>query len=90
MNKNSYHRWGLAAWLVLVLAGTSTNATLSIAAMRFYQLDPPPLTAEKAGTNVILSWTAMASGYALQASGSLGSPNWAAVTNVPVLSGMRQ
>ena len=48
MNKNSYHRWGLAAWLVLVLAGTSTNATLSIAAMRFYQLDPPPLTAEKA------------------------------------------
>ena len=73
-----------------LLGGTSTNATLSIAAMRFYQIDAPLLTAEKAGTNIILSWSATTSGYTLEASSSLASPSWSTVTNVPTLSGMRQ
>lgn len=73
-----------------LLGGTSTNATLSIAAMRFYQINPPLLTAEKAGTNVILSWSALTAGYQLEASSSLASPSWSAITNVPTLSGMRQ
>jgi hypothetical protein len=73
-----------------LLGGSSTNATLSIAAMRFYQIDPPLLTADKAGANIILSWSATTFGYSLEASGSLTSPSWSAVTNVPTLSGMRQ
>jgi pimeloyl-ACP methyl ester carboxylesterase len=73
-----------------LLGGTSTNATLAIAAMRFYQIDPPLLTAEKAGTNIILSWSAMTTGYTLEASPSLTSPSWITMTNVPTLSGMRQ
>ena len=73
-----------------LLGGTSTNATLAIAAMRFYQIDPPLLTAEKAGTNIIISWSAMTTGYTLEGSLSLSSPSWSAITNVPTLSGMRQ
>ena len=73
-----------------LLGGTSTNATLSIAAMRFYQIDPPLLTADKAGTNIILSWSATTYGYTLEATSSLTTPNWAAITNVPTLFGLRQ
>ena len=58
--------------------------------MRFYQIDAPLLTANKAGTNIILSWSATAAGYQLEASSTLANPSWSAVTNAPTLSGMQQ
>jgi hypothetical protein len=73
-----------------LLGGTSTNATLSIAGMRFYQIPPPVLAAEKTGTDISLSWSATATGYALEGSTSLSSPDWAPVTNAPALLGLRQ
>jgi pimeloyl-ACP methyl ester carboxylesterase len=73
-----------------LLGGTSTKATLSVEAMRFYQIAPPMLAAEKADRNIILSWSAMVTGYALESTTSLTSPDWAPVTNAPALSGLRQ
>jgi hypothetical protein len=73
-----------------LLGGTSTNATLALTAMRFYQINPPLLTAQNFGTNFVVSWSATTVGYTLESSASLINPTWAPVTNVPTLSGMRQ
>jgi pimeloyl-ACP methyl ester carboxylesterase len=73
-----------------LLGGTSTNTTISITGMRFYQIDPPFLTAHLAGTNLVVSWPGTVTGYSLQSGDSLTNSAWSAVTNVPTLSGMRQ
>jgi hypothetical protein len=73
-----------------LLGGTSTNTTISITGMRFYQIDPPLLAAVQAGTNLVVSWPATVTGYALQSSDSLTATNWPGVTNTPTLSGLRQ
>jgi pimeloyl-ACP methyl ester carboxylesterase len=73
-----------------LLGGTSVNAELSIAGMRFYQIDPPLLTVAMSGGSIIVSWPATAAAYSLQSTTNLASPTWTAVTNAPTLSGMRQ
>lgn len=73
-----------------LLGGTSVNATLSIAGMRFYQIDPPLLAAEVLQGSLIVSWPATATGYSLETTTSLTSPAWGSVTITPTLSGMRQ
>jgi len=73
-----------------LLGGTSTNATVTVGAMRFYQVVPPQLEAEQSGAQVILSWPASALDYTLVSVDSLTDTNWLAVTNPPVLFGLRQ
>lgn len=72
-----------------LLGGTSTNATISIEGMRFYQLDPPLLKAELVGANLLLSWPATTTGYALESTANLAAPEWLPVTNAPTLGGLR-
>ena len=73
-----------------LLGGTSTNATVTVGAMRFYQVEPPQLQVEQNGADVILSWPASALNYTLVSVASLTDTNWLAVTNPPVLTGLRQ
>lgn len=73
-----------------LLGGTSTNTTITISSMRFYQIDPPLLAAEVSGTNLVVSWPATVSGYSLQSVDSVTSTNWLPVTNTPMLGGLRQ
>lgn len=73
-----------------LLGGTSTNATLSIDAMRFYQIDPPMLMAQRTATNIVVSWPATLSGYSLQSSATVTGGNWITETNAATLSAMRQ
>jgi len=73
-----------------LLGGTSVNAELSIAGMRFYQIDPPLLTAELSQGIIVVSWPATAAAYSLQSATNLTTSPWAAVANTPTLSGMRQ
>lgn len=73
-----------------LLGGTSTNTTISITGMRFYQFDPPFLSAHLAGANIVVSWPATVTGYSLESTAGIGSPSWSAITNVPTHSGMRQ
>lgn len=73
-----------------LLGGTSTNATITLTGMRFYQIDPPLLAAVRVGTNLVVSWPATVSGYSLQSSDSITATNWPSVTNTPTLSGLRQ
>jgi len=73
-----------------LLGGTSTNANVIVEAMRFYQVDPPLVTAETVGPSIVVSWPATATGFALESSKSLAGPTWTALTNSPTISGMRQ
>lgn len=73
-----------------LLGGTSINAELSIAGMRFYQIDPPLLAAEVSSGNIVVSWPATAAAYSLQSATNLATPTWVSSTNTPTLSGLRQ
>src|SRR5262249_32058133 len=48
--------------------------------------EPLVLSITPAGTNIALSWSPSFSGYQVQSTPSLGSPNWAAVGGTPVLA----
>ena len=69
-----------------LLGGTTTNATATIEAMRFYTLAAPSLQARISGNNVIISWPLSANGYVLETTDNLTTPNaWLAVTNAPAI-----
>jgi hypothetical protein len=68
--------------------GTSSNATVTIDAMRFYQLAPPALSIAVSGSQVVVSWPATDQAFALESATSLaGANSWSAVSNVPTLNG---
>jgi hypothetical protein len=69
-----------------LMGGTSTNATLEIDNIRFYSLQPPSLAIVNTNGGIALSWPSSAAGYVLQSTTSLSSPDWEAVTNVPVIT----
>lgn len=73
-----------------LLAGTSTNADVTISGMRFYQVEEPALTAEVANDELLVSWPATVQGYVLESRGSLAATDqWSGVTVAPVLVGLR-
>jgi Immunoglobulin I-set domain./Fibronectin type III domain. len=67
-----------------LVGGSSSNATVTIDAMRFYQLTPPGLSITTSGSKVVVSWPASAQDYVLESANSLiGTNQWSAVTNTP-------
>ncbi len=68
-----------------VVGGTSTNCTVTVENLRFYTLQPPQLTVEPAGAEVLLSWPGTANGYAVESAASLMATNWQTATNPPAL-----
>ena len=71
------------------MGGTSSNATLIIENIRFYSLTEPRLDISMSGDVSLLSWPSTAGGYVVEATPSLASPTWEAMTNAPVISADR-
>ena len=76
---------GKSVELFLGLVGSSSsNATVTIDAMRFYQLTPPSLAITTTGNQVVISWPLSAQGFVLESAGTLtGTNQWSVVTNTP-------
>jgi hypothetical protein len=72
-----------------LVGGSSTNCTATIENIRFYTLQPPQLTVEPAGADVLLSWPSTANGYAVEQAEALVAEGWQATTNPPALFGGR-
>ena len=67
-----------------VVGGTSTNASLTVDGIRFYQLVPPTLQVTKAGNQATVAWPISAPGFVLESTSSLAGTNqWESVTNAP-------
>jgi hypothetical protein len=49
------------------------------------QIPPPALSIAQVGTNLMVSWTAGATGFVLQSTPDLRTTSWVAVTNPPIL-----
>ena len=65
-----------------VIGGTSTNASLTVDGIRFYQLVPPALQVARAGNQATVAWPISAPGFVLEsAAGLTGTNQWSAVTN---------
>lgn len=71
------------------MGGTSSNATLIIENIRFYSLTEPRLDISMSGDVSLLSWPSTAGGYVVEATTSLASPTWEALTNAPMISADR-
>jgi pimeloyl-ACP methyl ester carboxylesterase len=69
-----------------LLGGTSTNATVNLDGMRFYNVVAPFLTVQVSGTNAIMQWPISAGGYVLETREEMAVANsWMIVTNVPAI-----
>ena len=68
-----------------VLGGTSTNCAVTIEGIRFFTLALPALAISPTNGTAALSWPSGANGFVLEASPSLSSPTWTAITNTPML-----
>jgi hypothetical protein len=65
-----------------VIGGTSTNASLTVDGIRFYQLAPPALQVAKAGNQATVAWPISAPDFVLESAPSLtGINQWSVVTN---------
>jgi pimeloyl-ACP methyl ester carboxylesterase len=72
-----------------LVGGSSSNATVTIDALRFYQLVPPNLSISISGNAAVISWPVSGQGYVLEYANTLtGTNSWNAVTNTPVASGL--
>ena len=73
-----------------LIGGTSTNASIVVNGMRFYNLQGPSLRIEIAGNDILVWWPAGAQGYTLQSTPELSaSSQWSTVTNTPGLIGLQ-
>ena len=73
-----------------LLGGTTTNATLTVEAMRFYMPAAPTLAAQTSGNSLVLNWPPSATAYVLETSTNLSVGNsWSVVTNVPAIVGFQ-
>jgi len=67
-----------------IYGGASTNATVTVNALRFYSVLPPSLKAGIAGNNSVLTWPLWATNYVLEMTVNLSTTNtWITVTNEP-------
>lgn len=72
-----------------LVGGSSSNATVTIDALRFYQLARPNLSISISGNAAVISWPVSAQGYVLEYANSLtGTNSWDAATNTPAASGL--
>ena len=69
------------------MGGTSTNCTVQVENIRFYNLQPPSLNVQIAGGSVVLTWPSTAGGYALECMPTLTGASWQTITNAPAVSG---
>jgi hypothetical protein len=59
--------------------------------LQMLQIPPPALSIAQMGTNLMVSWTAGATGFMLQSTPDLRTTSWVAVTNPPtVINGTKQ
>ena len=67
-------------WTALAL---SADGSTLVAAFDggIYVSQLPALTITRSGSNAVISWPTNATGFGLQQSSALGSPNWVGVTN---------
>jgi hypothetical protein len=72
-----------------LVGGSSTHCTATIENIRFYTLQPPKLTVEPAGADLLLSWPSAANGYVVEQAEALVAEGWQATTNPPALFGGR-
>jgi hypothetical protein len=78
------------SFLAVAAAGGSGSRVLYLAAVQVTSSllpEAPALTIQREGNNVVIRWPASATGYTLQASGSLSAPSWAAVGGAPEADG---
>lgn len=69
-----------------VLGGTSTNAQVTVDAIRFHQIVPPNLVAASNGEVATVSWPTSAGAFVLESTLALAGINeWTAVTNAPAV-----
>ena len=69
-----------------LVGGTSTNASVALNGMRFYNVVAPFLTAQVSGNNTVIQWPLSANGYVLETTADLTATNsWITVTNVPTI-----
>jgi pimeloyl-ACP methyl ester carboxylesterase len=65
-----------------VMGGTSTNATLTIDGIRFYEAVAPIVQAQPSGNQLVVSWPYSALDYHLESTPALGPTNqWTSITN---------
>lgn len=73
-----------------LVGGTSSNASVTVNAMRFYSIDPPGITIAPDESDVVVSWPATESGFVLETANNLSGLNdWEPVTNAPSLIGLQ-
>lgn len=68
-----------------IVCGTSTNCVVTLENLRFLTLQPPQIAVQLSGSDAMISWPSAANGYVVESSSSVGSANWQATTNSPVL-----
>ena len=61
---------------------TLTNVQADMTVIAYFWQTPPTLSVERTGSSLTLTWSADATGYALESSGDLVSGPWTAVPNV--------
>jgi len=72
-----------------LIGGSSSNATVTIDAMRFYQQTAPRLSISLGGNQAVISWPLGAQGYVLQSTTNPSQADqWTNVTNTPAASGL--
>jgi hypothetical protein len=73
-----------------VLGGVSTNESVAVDGLRFYQVEAPSLQVQTSGDSVVITWPLSAGGYLLETSDNLAAVNsWVTVTNSPVIAGFQ-
>ena len=69
-----------------LVGGTSTNASVTLDGMRFYNVVAPFLTAQVSGNNTVIQWPLSANGYFLETTDDLVATNsWMTVTNASTI-----
>lgn len=69
-----------------LVGGTSSNASVSLDGMRFYNVIAPSLTAQVSGSNAVLQWPLSSTGYVLETTDDLATTNaWTTVTSAPII-----
>ena len=72
-----------------LVGGSSSNATVTIDAMRFYEFAPPSLAITTSGSQVVISWPLSSPGFVLESAGTLtGTNQWGVVPTAPATNGL--
>lgn len=73
-----------------IQGGTSTNATVTVQSIRFYENAPPSLHAQASGNDFVLTWPLSAQDFNLQSTTNLADTNsWTTLTNVPAIADLQ-